>query len=153
MESTEPHCVAALVNHSSSANAEFIWGNGLLWLAVKQKISQGDELLVDYGKNWLGFDKRSKFYKGFDWDTTLAAALRTNSLRCRHVDLASTLRHLALEQRQGHGVSSQQSEVRTSTSTWCRDACKDDPHMRRIYERVSNVTRVPAAKKLHEWGV
>jgi len=54
-------------------------------------------------------------------------------------------RSSALEQRQGHGVSSQQSEVRTSTSTWCRDACKDDPHIRRIYERVSNVTRVPAA--------
>ena len=36
------------------------------------------------------------------------------------------------------------SDIRTSWTTWCdQPACLEDPLVRRLYERVSNVTRVP----------
>ena len=37
------------------------------------------------------------------------------------------------------------SDIRTSWTTWCdTSACLEDPIVKRIYNRVSNVTRVPA---------
>ena len=40
------------------------------------------------------------------------------------------------------------SDIRTSWTTWCDNAtCTDDPHVRAIYERVSDVTQVRAAAR------
>jgi len=80
IESTAPHCIAATVNHDINANCKLEWSEKKLWVKVLQKIMPGEELTIDYGPHWLGFDRRSRFYKHFergtlefDWSFTLPA--------------------------------------------------------------------------------
>lgn len=70
VESVAPHCVAATINHSTTPNTEFLFNMGKLWVQVTKPIAMGEELTVDYGENWLGFDERSRFFKGFTRNDT-----------------------------------------------------------------------------------